>query len=88
MAKWKTRDGREVDVADMADDHLVNTLRMLRRNGFVSTSTLNFYLFGPSPEGDGAQLAFDRELSELMNRKPLDVMSNMESEAEKRGLKI
>ena len=29
---WTTRDGRNVNVSDMTDSHLINTIRMLRKN--------------------------------------------------------
>lgn len=30
---WKTRDGRIIKVAEMTDNHLLNSLRMCLRNG-------------------------------------------------------
>lgn len=29
--KWKTKDGREIDVQDMTDTHLLNSLTFMRR---------------------------------------------------------
>ena len=33
MSRWKTRDGREIAVEDMDDDHLLNCLNQIRRWG-------------------------------------------------------
>jgi hypothetical protein len=29
--KWKTKDGHYVEMSEMSDDHLLNTIRMLRK---------------------------------------------------------
>lgn len=31
--KWTTRDGRQISICDMDDNHLTNTIEMLRRSG-------------------------------------------------------
>ncbi len=31
--KWKTKDGKRIEVSKMDDEHLVNTIRMLYRGG-------------------------------------------------------
>lgn len=41
---WVTRDGREISIREMTDEHLVNTLRMLRRNAPVVRLRYEFAL--------------------------------------------
>lgn len=60
---WTTKDGRKLPVKDMETGHIQNALAMLKRKGFVSVKTLNIYLRGPEPRGDGAQMAFETEFN-------------------------
>jgi hypothetical protein len=34
--KWNTKDGRIINIDEMTDQHLANSIAMLRRNGFCS----------------------------------------------------
>lgn len=36
MARWQTADGRTMDVAEMTDAHLCNTLNMISRLAFIA----------------------------------------------------
>jgi hypothetical protein len=36
---WRTNDGRVLKISDMSDQHLRNTVRMLRRKGFTAGLT-------------------------------------------------
>lgn len=33
--KWKTRDGRELEIKDMDNEHLINTIKYIERKNFV-----------------------------------------------------
>lgn len=84
--KWKTKDGREIEVKDMETSHIKNTLKMLEKNGFIAASTLDFYLGCSGPSGgDGAQMAFERECDYIFSKFPSKKMDEMESELKKRG---
>lgn len=101
-AEWVTRDGRRIPIAQMSDGHLVNTIRMLRRNRLlyelreVAIFSHGFRTLG----GDGALDALDRESSDWINRTvemtddeylsvtfPLTYPSLL-AEARKRGLDL
>ena len=68
MKTWKTKDGRQIEIKDMETSHIKNTLAMLKRKGFISPKTLSYYLFGPTPNGDGANDAYEMEFNNLVNR--------------------
>lgn len=57
--QWTTRDGRQIEVAEMTDSHLVNTINMLEHAGIRSTIA---YLRGPEPQGEHALDAYTAEL--------------------------
>jgi len=58
---WTTKDGKQIPVKEMTTQHIKNCINMLKRNGFISHSTLACYLTDPGPLGDMAQLQFERE---------------------------
>ena len=55
---WTTREGERIRVSEMSDDHVRNTLRLLRRHGYIGADewadTWAAY-FSASPSGEGAQ---------------------------------
>lgn len=60
---WETADGRRVRICDMDDQHLINTMNMLRRVGAKACAKQQlFFLTCRGPEGDGAQMAFEGEM--------------------------
>ncbi len=62
MKKWTMRDGRKIAIVDMGDGHLMNTIRMLQRNGEHKRDVnVAEYLAGPAPTADMASIAFDDE---------------------------
>lgn len=76
---WRRRDGDMMRIADMDDGHLCNTVRMLarmagRRRARMAAGNYEEwravevarYLSYPEPNGDGAQMAWERGLMELV----------------------
>lgn len=86
--KWKTKDGREIEISEMADSHLLNTYKMLRRKGFISPKTFRFYLTCAGPNGEMAQDAFDQELDRVLDSPVSEFIDLFEEEIRRRGLEI
>ena len=63
--KWKTKDGRILDIKDMDDDHLMNAARLLLRKAASSYRETLLPYFSGQPNGDGAQMAYEAELDTL-----------------------
>ena len=87
-AKWRKRDGTEMLVADMDDNHLANSIRMMRRNGYIAAETHRFYMTCTGPSGDMAQMAFERECDEVLRKSPHPALDGLEAEAKKRKLDV
>lgn len=85
---WKCKDGTEIKVSDMEDSHLINSIKMLERKGFVSPEALMCYFGGPEPLGDMAQLAFDQAFDEICQKTPFAPLGWLESEAKNRKLQL
>ena len=85
---WTTENGREIPIKDLADPHLINILRMLKRNGVIASSTLEFYLTCEPPTADGASMAFDQEFDAVLDSPVCLQLDNLEAELAKRGLEL
>jgi hypothetical protein len=85
---WTTREGERIPIAEMSNRHLLNARRMMERGGFVGVSTIAAYLFGPGPNGDAAQEAFDSELSQLAGAPISPLVDALDLEIKRRCLKI
>ena len=83
--KWRTKDGRELVVEGMSTEHIISSLALLKRKGFVSPSTVEFYLTCPSPVGDMAQVAFDQECSRVFSSPVSLFIDVFKAELKKRG---
>lgn len=83
---WITKDKRKIAVKDMTNQHIINTLKMLDRNKFIAASTLEFYMSTSGPSGDMAQLAFEQELDEVLDRIPTRWIDIFNKELKIRGL--
>lgn len=83
---WTTKTGEKILISEMDDKHLLNAYKMLWRNGFIDKETLEFYLFAPQPNGDGAQMAFEQEQDEIFSRIPHSSMGELKKELEKRKI--
>ena len=70
IPKWKCKDGRKIAVKDMDTDHIQSALTMLKKHGYVSANTFNFYMTCTPPTADGALMAFERELDEWLDKIP------------------
>lgn len=69
--QWRMKTGEVINIADMADSHLANTIAMIRRKGFVSNSDLSMYLCS-EPNGEMAQELYFAELSRIKTHPALD----------------
>lgn len=86
--KWKTRDGRELEVSEMSTTHIFNSLQLLRRSGYVGSSTVAFYNSCPLPLGEMAQVAFDAEYDAVMDSQIHPFIDLFEQELKTRGIDI
>ena len=91
--KWTTKDGHKIRICDMEDNHLVNTIKMLRRFGeHMKGRAEAFYITYPQPQGDMAQYYFDREFDQVMASTYEDYVpetyNNLLMEAERRGIRL
>lgn len=76
--KWKCKDGRELELADMSTDHLKNVITMLRSKGTV---TPNEYLSClayacSSNTGEYAAMAAEQELDDMQPWIGLELLEN------------
>jgi hypothetical protein len=62
---WVTKDGREVPIKEMEDEHLLNTIRMLRRKGVVSTDVFDSCAAYAFSNNNMAAMAAEQELSRM-----------------------
>ena len=70
---WKTKDGRVIPIVDLADNHLEKIIEMLKTNHpkLPTAYTLRQYLTGPEPTADGALMAFNHEIDQLIDATDL-----------------
>jgi len=60
--QWKTKDGTIVNIKDMDDNHLNNTIALIRRNARRIMDSNIASLLCACPNGDGAVMAVEDEL--------------------------
>ena len=65
--RWKTSDGEEIPLSVMTTDHIKNCISYLKNKGFISPSTLSFYLTCEGPSGDMAQFVFEQECDAIFD---------------------
>lgn len=85
MAKWNCKDGREIEVAEMATSHIENALAMLKSKGCVGPSTVSFYLNGPMPRGDFATEAYLEEFDRVLESPVSSFVDIFEAELKRRS---
>jgi len=86
MPEWKCQDGRVLKIAEMDDGHLRNTIRMLRRKGYCTTTEFaNCAAYANAANNVYAALAAEHDLDQMRSAIQLD---NLIAEADRRGLNI
>ena len=92
MSIWTTREGVEMEVSKMDDNHLLNTIRFLERRHNAKRTNIDAYFVGPlaMPQGEMAQDAFWQEFDHAVDTLgPFDaIYTDMLDEAEARGLQV
>ena len=88
MQKWKMKNGQEIDIKDMLDTHLINSYKMIKRNGAIDPSTLHFYLCCDGPSGDMASYYFEQELDNILKSPVTPFVGWFEQELSNRNIEI
>ncbi len=93
MPNWKTKEGKEVDIAEMSNDRLLNTIKMLVRVGESKRiEHCANYLKGHYPNGDMAEMAFDAEIDRAFAKTWQDfvpeIMGDLLHEYAERGVDV
>lgn len=91
MSRWKTKDGCEIEVKDMADSHLLNTIKMLERatDYYNWTEGLEMIRVSSFLGGEMAQEAAAEEADRIFDQTPDErypIYTEMMAEASKRNL--
>jgi len=73
---WQTKDGRIIALRDLNDRHLDNIIRMLERRypGVEVADTEAFYLWGPPPNGEMAQMLWEQEVAAIADRVSFEAL--------------
>ena len=89
--EWRTKDGRNIPLSKMDDDHLKNTCRYMEKVKFLCEHNMH-YRYRPTP-GTMAELCYDQIEDEIVS-KFMDAIINascwitvFKKEMRKRGLK-
>lgn len=91
--KWTTKDGTEILISEMTDAHILNCIKMFKRNAPISKELAIQEMIGcPMPNGDIASYYVSLEMDELFGADPLELLEQeknyqaLTAEAIKRGL--
>lgn len=72
---WKTKDGEIIKIKDMADSHLINSIKFIERNAERYVNGMkDFYLSCPLPNGEMANDYFEQEFDEVMELETNDLL--------------
>ena len=91
--KWTMKTGEKIRIKDMTDSHLLNTLKMLKKNGqaklkYMIDAVSSF----PGFNGEQAQIAFEQMEDTLFESEWDDyvpeIFSDLVEEAGKRNLDV
>lgn len=83
--KWVTKAGKKISIANMDDDHLINTVKMLYRRAVERKLSLPY----PNFNGEMAQYHAEQEYEAYVNQTPEEmfpILVAMTELAKKRGL--
>jgi hypothetical protein len=95
--KWKTREGVEINICDMTDRHLLNTIKMLKRNYSFLCHLHAIEAYGYAAyASDGASYYAEQEADILMDEANLQgrieveypIFKDLTNEVRKRKLAI
>lgn len=81
---WTTKDGRVLLIRDMEDQHVVNTIKFLRRRGYCSLAQFDSaHAALCSLQGDMSTYVAEGEFADM---KPTAWLDALTEEADRRGL--
>ena len=82
--KWKTQDGRVLLISNMATSHIINCIRRLNRNGYISQRA---WVVPPPSTSDLALMVYEHEVKPTLERTPSKYIDYFNDELKKRGKK-
>ena|ERR1700744_3453996 len=76
---WRTQKGEVIPISRMADSHLINTIRYLRKTAAlqIGKAVNQSWAFLGTLNGEMAQDAMDQEIARLEQMEPLDYVESM-----------
>jgi hypothetical protein len=87
---WVARDGRVIPLSVMETEHLINTIALLRKQGFITKEEMipmprpiPGWLTGEYAQ-DAAEQAFDQEMEEFLTQKVSKSLTFLEKELKSR----
>jgi hypothetical protein len=84
--EWKQKNGKKIKVKNMTNEHIINCIKMLRRNDFIDPEIVNVYLKCTPPSSDAAQDCFDREFEFVLSKIPCKWITIFKKELKQRGV--
>lgn len=84
--KWKCKDGRQIEISDMTDNHLLNAFNMMERKGFVGDKALSVLCVCTAEMPDGAAMALESEQSMIADAPYSFYYDKLQEEIKRRGL--